>query len=266
MEFVKKHYEKVVLALVILVLLAAAALLPFIIKGKKDKLVEYSTALTTKPVKPLPALDTSVQEGALQRAQGIYLLDLTTKHNTFNPVKWLKDTYGKPVKVTGADVDGVGSIEITDIRELYMIITYDRADSTGGYYITVEKQGSLKKSERQKQGAFVVKGGSKSDAFTLVEAKGPPENPTELILQPKDSTEPISVTPAKPYKKVDGYTADLKYKVDNRTFMDHRVGDRLTFGSGGQYRYKIVAINQTGVVLSAESNNKNTPISFNPSH
>jgi len=81
MEFIKKHYEKVVLGLVILGLAASAALLPFIISGKKERLRKFREDLTNPKVKELDPLDMTVQDVAWKRAQDIYVLDLTTKHN-----------------------------------------------------------------------------------------------------------------------------------------------------------------------------------------
>lgn len=266
MQFLKKHYEKILLGLVVLGLTAAAAILPIVINGKKDRLEKYSQDVLHRPVKPLPPLETNVQDAAFQRAQGIFVLDLTGKqHNTFNPVTWQKDASGVPRKLATGDL-GVNALEVTAIRPLYLIIAYDRFDS-GGYFITVERQNAPEPSKRYKQGAFVVKGGSKSDAFVLVDVKGPPQTPTQLLLQEKDSEENISLTPDAPYKKIDGYAADLKYKGEGaRNFTDQRTGNTLSFGPNGQYRYKIVAINQNSVVVSAESNKKNTTIPFNPPH
>jgi hypothetical protein len=66
---------------------------------------------------------------------------------------------------------------------------------------------------------------------------------------------------------VDGYAADLRFKGEPaRAFDNQRVGSLLLFGPNNQYRYKIVAITPTGVIVSAESNKKNTSIPFNPSH
>jgi hypothetical protein len=266
MEFIKKHYEKVVLGLVVLGLAVSAALLPFIIKAKKDKLEEYRTNLTKRKVEPLPPLDMAIQDAAWKRAQDIYVLDLTTKHNTFNPVLWQKDATGKPIKMTSADAGGLGAIEVTDIRELFMTISYD-GPTANGYFVKVEQQGALKPSERAPHQSTVVRGGGKSDAYVLKEVKGTPENPTELIVEAKDFSEPISIGPGKPFKRVDGYAADLKYKAEPvHAFDNQRVGSKLAFGPANQYRYKIVAITTNSVVLSAESNNKNTPIPFNPSH
>ncbi len=266
MEFIKKHYEKVVLGLVILGLAASAALLPFIISGKKDRLREFREKLTNPKVKELDPLDMTVQDVAWKRAQDIYVLDLTTKHNTFNPVLWQKGAKNEPIKITGANQDGVGLLELTtNTHELYLTISYE-GPTANGYFVKVEKQNALKPPERVPHDATVDASGDKNSAYVLKELKGTKENPTELLVQAKDFGE-FTVGPGKPFKKVDGYAADLRYKGEPaRTFTDQRVGSRLVFGPNNQYRYKIVAINPTGVIVSAESNNKNTSISFNPSH
>lgn len=266
MEFIKKHYEKVVLGLVILGLGASAALLPFIISDKKERLKKFRLDLTNPKVKELDPLDMVVQSNAWQRAQGIYVLDLTTKHNTFNPVLWQKDATGKPIKVTGANMDGVGLIEVTAVRELYLSISYG-TNTANGYFIKVEKQSALSPGARTPHDATVYREGDKNSAYIVKGLKGPADNPTELTIEAKDFNEPIVIAPGKPFKKVDGYAADLKYKGEpTRAFTDQRVGNTLVFGPGNQYHYKIVAITTNGVIVSAESNKKNTSIPFNPSH
>jgi hypothetical protein len=57
-----------------------------------------------------------------------------------------------------------------------------------------------------------------------------------------------------PYKRVDGYQADLKYPPQPNRVMDkQRVGD--TVNLNGEI-YKIVAINPNEVVLKAQTNEK----------
>ena len=70
------------------------------------------------------------------------------------------------------------------------------------------------------------------------------------------------VTREPTYKRIDGYTADLKYPPENKTWTGRRVGSpQLTFNGE---EYNIVAITQNEVVLSAKSNQKKWTITFNP--
>jgi hypothetical protein len=64
----------------------------------------------------------------------------------------------------------------------------------------------------------------------------------------------------KPFRRVDGYMADLKYDPESKKWLNQRVGSSLKFGDD---EYNIVAINQNEVVLSAKSNQKKTTLTYN---
>lgn len=260
MDFLKKHYEKVLMGVVLLGLMVAVVMLPFIINSKRASLAAMEVNFTPKP-KPLTNLDMTVETDALQRVQSPVNLDFTTNHNLFNPVLWQKLPDGHVVKVTTGNETGVGALEITDIKPLYLTITYD-SPNANGYFIFIEDQSAEEASKRAKHEAFMVKG-EKKDFLTLKEVKGPPEKPTELVLELNDSGENISVTPEKPFRRVEGYQADLKYGLDKKIWKNQRVKSVLNF-AGGQYI--IVAINENNVVLSAKSNDKKTTITFNPAN
>jgi hypothetical protein len=97
--------------------------------------------------------------------------------------------------------------------------------------------------------------GEKKEFFTLREVKGPAENPAVLVLQLGDSEEPISISKERAFQRVDGYTVDLRYTLENRTFPARRVGDKIKIAGED---YIIVAITQNEVVLSAPNGKKYT--------
>ena len=94
------------------------------------------------------------------------------------------------------------------------------------------------------------------------ELKGKPEDPSQVIIELTDTGDHAVVTRETPYKRVDGYTGDLRYPPENKTWTGRRVGSpALTFNGE---EYNIVAITQNEVVLSAKSNQKKWTITFNP--
>ena len=69
--------------------------------------------------------------------------------------------------------------------------------------------------------------------------------------------------PDKPFKRVEGYAADLKYPLgENKVWLNQRVGSKPLFFANGYYN--IVAISESNVVVSAKSNDKKTTIIFHP--
>jgi hypothetical protein len=101
----------------------------------------------------------------------------------------------------------------------------------------------------------------KKDAFTLVTIKGAAENPDQLILKLTDSGETAVIAPGKPFQRVDAHSADLKYDPENKKFLNRRVGAPISFGGED---YIVVAIDADEVILSAQSNQKKTPLPYKP--
>lgn len=254
MEFLKKNYEKVLLAVVLLGLTVAACLLPVIISHKRSVLEGY-IAKEPHP-KELPPVDMAAEDAALQRVQAQYALDFTNKHNLFNPVIWKKRPDGALVKTQTGNEEGAGALELTNTRPLYLEVKFGSMSGTG-FTFTIDHQGAPKPENRHRS-AYVSKG-SKSDMITLKDVKGPAEKPTEYVLEWNESGDTITVTPEKPYRQVEAYSADLRYPPENRNWMDKRVGTPISFANGS---YKIVAITQSNVVVLDESNKKKTTITL----
>jgi len=82
---------------------------------------------------------------------------------------------------------------------------------------------------------------------------GAAENPEALMLDIVGTETPVRLDRAKPYSRVDGHMADMKYAPEARTWLKRRVGDKIAIAGE---EYNIVAINETEVVLSAPSGKK----------
>jgi hypothetical protein len=81
----------------------------------------------------------------------------------------------------------------------------------------------------------------------------------------KEDSDTITVSKDKPYKRIMSYMADLSYPVGNAEFKKRRIGDRIILKGEGSETNKIVAINQSEVVLSTEPTGKRITIKLNPS-
>jgi len=259
MQFLKKNYEKILLGLVLFGLVAGVALLPVQIDGEKERLKELRDKIINVQVKPLPEMDLTRYANALKLADTPMALDLATSNKLVNPVRWQKTPGGPPFKNPyGSELE---KLEITRIAPLYMIISIESvnvADSGVRYGIGVELQAAPKRNQQIKKTFYVVVN-DKKDAFVLREIKGPPDNPVSLILELTDSGEQIAISRDKPFKRVDGFMADLRYTPDGRTFISRRVGDKIVVGGEP---YNIVAITQNEVVFSAP-NGKKYPRPYN---
>jgi len=261
MDILKKHYEKLVLGGVLLILAVSAALLPVMIGSERDSLKAKSDEIITTPSKPLEALNFSTQQVVLQRVVAGVTLDLSSRHKTFNPVFWQKTPDGRVVKVATGDETGPKALTVMENTPLYLTITLDSinagdATSPTRYIIGVEREAASDASKRRKKQYYATVD-NKNDAFLLRKVDGPPDNPTDLILELVDSGEEVVISKEKPFKRVDGYMVDLKYDLERKTWNNQRVGGTLRFGNED---YIIVAITKNEIVVLAKSNQKKTPI------
>jgi hypothetical protein len=261
MQFLKKNYEKILLGLVLLGLVVAAAYLPFRIDDEKQALHELRDKKFDYPVKPLPPLGTNRYDMALKLAATPLELDLSTSNKLLNPVRWLKGHDGPIKSPVGSELE---KLDVAKITPLYLNISLDSvslSESGARFVIVVEQQAAPKPNLRGRK-PYYVSVGDKKDVFTFRGIKGPPENPTAIVLELSDSGDQISISKDKPFRRVDGYMADLLYKVDNRSFLNRRVGDKIKIAGD---EYNIVAITQNDVVLSAPNGKKYTrPYSTGP--
>jgi hypothetical protein len=262
MDFLKKHYEKVILGLVLLGLAVAIAFLPIKIASERQKLEDLRTSLTHPKVKPLTNLDLTLQEAALKRVGVPALVDFSSTNKLFNPVPWQKAADGHLIKLEERNI-GPKAVQIVKITPLYSILTFDSvmtaADGSSKYVVGVQKEASSVVSQRNKKQSY-CKPGDKTDTFTLAEVKGKPDDPSQLDLVLNDTGDRVSISKDKPFRRVDGYMADLKYVPENKTWAARRNGAPLSFNNE---EYNIVAITQNEVVLSAKSNQKKWTVTSN---
>jgi hypothetical protein len=250
MEFLKKNYEKVLLCLVLTGLVVAVVFLLFLVASEKQQLEDRRNKIINRTPPPLPALDLGPTEALLKRAGSPTVLDLAATNKLFNPDRWQKTADGRLIKMpVGKEVQRV---EVTRITPLYLIVVLDSvsvSDLGPRYVIGVEQQTALRPRKQQ----FYTSLGEKKQFFVLREVQGPPENPTALILEMNDTGEKISIARDKPFRRVDGYMADLKYPPESRTFLNRRVGATIFFGG---VEYNVVAISPDEIVLSAPNQKK----------
>jgi hypothetical protein len=253
MQFIKKNYEKILLGLVLFGLVAAAALLPLLVAGEKAGLDEERNKIINRQPKPLPPLELARYDVALKQADTPLGLDFSSTNKLCNPVRWLKGPYGIIKVLPGSELE---KLEILKMTPLYLIISLDSvtpSDSGTRYGIAVEQQAAVKPGAKRK--LYYAGKGEKKEAFVLRDVIGSVETP-ELILELADAPEkPVAISKDKPFKRVDGYLADLRYAPENKSFPNRRVGDKIRIAGED---YNIVAITLNEVVLSAPNGKKYT--------
>jgi hypothetical protein len=262
MNFIKKNYEKILLGVVLLGLVGALVFLPFYIMHDQQALEDTRNSIISRSVKPLPPLDLTLENSAIQRLQSPYRLDFETTNKLFNPVEWQKAQDGRLIKIASGNEVGPRAVTVTQLTPLYFILTLDSVETNEfgvRYIIGVERQAAASPSQRVRRQHYSSLN-EKNEAYTIRSVSGPPENPTQLVLDLTDTGDQASVSRTQPFRRVDGYMADLNYDPENKKWTNQHVGADLKFDDD---EYIIVAINRNEVVLSAKSNQKKTTLPYN---
>jgi hypothetical protein len=270
MQFLKKHYEKILLSVVLLGLAGAAGALPWQVSHERDRLEEIRRNLTVKvKAKPFKPLDDwlTTNKTVMTRLQSPLNLELSGPHNLFNPVQWKKRPDGGIVPIrTGSEL-GPGAIKIAQIKELLLTVSYEGAEpptSPGEpvkYHVKVLKETDKNARADSRK---VTMANPHLNIFDLVSVQGATNEPTALVLKLKDDFESITVSKDKPYSRIIGYAADLSYPPGKQNFAHKKAGDSLKLEDDPE-TYKIVAITRNEVVLSADSNKRRTILKANAS-
>jgi len=257
MDFLKKNYEKVLLGLVLLGLVAAVTFMLFKIAGDKQKLEDLRNSYVGGRSKPLTNLDDflTVPDRALKRVGVVAMIDFTSTNRLFNPIAWVKTPPPDSRLVPKREV-GPKAVIATNITPLYLRLSFESvslaADNSPKYLVGIEKQNATRVSERNKRTTY-VKLGEKLDTFKLVSVTGPPDNPESVVMESSDTGEKLNLSKEQPYKRIDGYQADLKYPPQGKHWDNQRLDAKININGED---YKIVAINQNEVILSAPKQRK----------
>lgn len=263
MDFVKKHYEKILLSLVLLGLAAAAALMPIKVSTVEQDLATVEEALSN-PSKPkvFKATNTSTNEAVLASLKSAPRIVLTGTNNLVNPVKWVRKNDGSTIKLSSGHEFGPSAVVVSNTKPLYLRVAYEGIAGTPEnmrYQFAVTREADKVSGKRRKTSMYATPG-AKNEVFLLKEIKGPKEDPTEFVIVLLDENQTVTVVKGEEFKRVSGYTATLSYPPENLNFPpDLRKGDKIKFGGE---TYNIVAIEGADVTLSANSNGKNTTVSL----
>ena len=261
MDFLKKHYEKILLSVVLLGLVGALVFMALIIPSEQEKVQRIGEGIIRGKVVALSNLDMAAESNVVVRLQSPYRIDFDTTNRLFNPMEWKKMPGGELVPVTGLSPQAA---VVTGITPLYLILNLDSVETNelgARYVIRVERQAAKNAAMSHPQQRYVSMDDPKKDVFTLVRVIGPPENPAALILRLADNSQMITLTNGVPFRRVDADAADIRYDPENLHWSGQRIGSRLKFAGD---EYAIVDITSNEVVLSAQSNQKKWTLPYTP--
>ena len=262
MRFLKKHYEKILLGVVLAGMVGVLVFMVFYVAADKQAMEDIANNLIHPVVKPLPDLDLSANQAAVTRLESPYALDFDSGNKVFNPFEWVRTADNQVVR-KNTNV-GPQFAVVTNITPLYLVLSLDQAITNGPvvrYVVGVERQAAATPAKRRKQQRYVSAGDKANDVFALVEVRGAPENPDALVLKLVDSGETATVTREHAFRRVDAYAADFRYDPEKKSFRGRRTGDKVSFAG---VDYQVADVTPGGLVLEDQSNQKKTPLPFAP--
>jgi hypothetical protein len=246
------------LGLVLIGLVGALGYLPFKISSEKEKLTEMSTGRTSPKIKALTNLDLTIPEATLKRAGVPVAYDFANTNKLFNPMPWQRAPDGHLLRASST---GPTAVVVTNITPLYLKISLDAvtasSDGTPVYYFSVERQNAPTKSAATKK-TQSVKVGEKTPAFIFKEVQGNPAAPTNVVVQLNDEKGELANVPndkERPWKRIEGYSADLQYNVGKTTKPWHDIRTGAILDINGE-RYRVVTVAKDEVILAAINNDK----------
>jgi hypothetical protein len=262
MEFLKKHYEKIVLCVVLLGLAAAVLWMKSALVDIRAQLPPVKIGPPPKTAPPKP-LDLSPYEQALAQITNPPPVVLSGAHNLFNPVTWKRKANGDLMKIVKTGPD---ALTVTNILPLYTIIAYDHPSPGSPVYVmSVETNVDLRLPNRKKRTDYGKKGElSRLKLFIVRGIKGAEDDPTEINLEiVKTGETNVWVSTNTPYKHVESYLTDLKYDPDPTiSLAKRRLNDQFNLDN---VPYKIVEITNDAVRVMNRLTTKVTEIKWTSS-
>ncbi len=280
MEFLKNHYEKVVLSLVLLLMAGGAVMLVLGAGSVQQELDNFKKVVVeTGGQRPDPP-NRGEYLAAISNAQP-RLIDLTKGHKVFNPELWYVNTNGDLIIGTNVGVSKLFVTEIKPLRLKLELVISGNAERPS-YLVKMTKEFMPKVTDQKPINRSIslnstnyldeTKPVRKFNGYLVPRAiSGPPDNPTvELDYHdPSRDVEKVKLTKAQPFETVVDYGAKLLYSVENIQFPPaarkdinyERKDSQLVFAGDTNI---IVEITATNVVVKAISNDKPTTIPLAP--
>jgi hypothetical protein len=260
MDFIKKHYEKLVLGVVLLAVAGVAISLVLAVSQVKADLetaLAQAAGAKQKSLQPVNLVTNEMELARVVKHMPVVLGD--PDHYTFNPVTWARAANGRIEPTRGRADMGAAGLAYVESHDLYLEIGFSAVagtPETPRYQFSIRRDYEKTPKLRTPIVESVAVGAeSKDQIFKLLEIKGPKEDPTDFICELVSTREQFTISKTKTFRKTQGYSADLRYEANKQSFNTKRVGDSLNL-SGAVY--KIVAIEKDELVVSAPNSVRTT--------
>lgn len=260
MDFLKKHYEKIILGAILLGLVIVAAALPMAVADVRahiqDKDVQPSAKAAYQP------MNLATQEMALARLKLPPKLKIVGENLTFNPVLWVTMPNNQLRKITPGE-RGPEALKIMKVVEVPFLIEFQRVAANSYHFVITTNIGPTGKPEKADRYVSNRIGERSPGSFFVLKAiNGKSEDPDSFSLEMNGTKQLVTVSKGVPYRRIQEYAVDLRYEPENKFFRDQREGGILLFENDA---YKIVAINSAFIRFQSLLTGRQTTLQFPPS-
>lgn len=273
MEFLKNHYEKIILSAVLLLMAIAAVLLVLQVGSVEKELRAFRQDVVGQGGQSLPKSNPNVYKAILSNAQPP-VVDLGQVHKVFNPERWLRDPVGN--LISGKDV-GVSRLQLLEVQpmQLKLELLIGGAPERPSYLVNITREYAVKTLDQRPTKRSVTLNStnyldlpaSRQRFIVARSIDGPPDNPTVAFdyQEPGKELQKLTLTKANPFSAVVEYGVKLLYPVEKIFFPNplrkdwawERKDSPLVFAGDTNI---IVEITTSNVVVKATSNDKTTTI------
>jgi hypothetical protein len=262
MEFLKKHYEKILLSVVLTGLAAVAVILSLYIRDVQEGLDGIAKEVINLSPQPLQPVDTKKYTNAVFVVQNPPQAELQISNHVFGPVRWVRTPPPEEVLVAERtnSIIGVKALKVTKQAPLYTqveVVNIAGEATPYRYQLAIERQADpvpANRGRRQENISKTLKG----RIFTYKEEHGTGDN-AEVVVEVPGEPDLITVGKSKPYKRVAGYELDAFYPVENGRYPRLREGSKLIVSG---ITYIIIAIREAEIILQDENSGKRYTVPY----
>lgn len=273
MEFLKNHYEKLILGLTLLLMAAGAVMLVLEAGMVQEELDGYRKTIVESEGKPPATEDSAARKKTLDQARRPPQTDFVKVHRVFNPDAWYVDTNGNLVAGTNVGVNRLVVQSITPQQlQLEFAAVGGSPERPSVSFNMVRQFGRTPAETNRTRRSITLNTTNTSNtldpARKLVlharEIGGTPEAPEAKLELHEPGKDPLKflLSKAQNFATVIDYVAHIYYEVEtNFVWKVARKDTPLVFAGDTNI---VVEVTATNVILRAVSNDKITILPLGP--
>ena len=256
MEFLKDHYEKLVLGVIVIGLVVAAVMVSMQAGSTDGEMDGFGSTYQGKA----QPVDTSTYLMALARFSNASPLNFDEGHYLFNPDIWRRKPDGS--FITGEEL-GPKGVKIVRIEPLISSIKFldtgVSSSTRAALQIVRVNAPDRRGTPPTTMSTVMMSVGEENDLFKLLEAR-PPEAPKEVLLEMKKDGQLVTLAKDQVFERVDGYIASLRYDAENRNFNNVREESTITLLGETN---RVVTLSSNEIVLLNPATTLKTTLKYN---